>query len=65
MNNDVWEMRSEPPADFNALLPPHLADAGEESLFKDYDQNSKAEDYSKIVLGFSPRMTTELACSIM
>ncbi|TRY69966.1 hypothetical protein TCAL_02330 [Tigriopus californicus] len=65
LSNDVWELRDEPPADFNAPLPPHLADAGEESIFKAYDKGESREDYSKIVNNPINRMTTNLACSIM
>ena len=37
--NDVWELRTSPPEDWNKPLPPELAKMSENSLFQKFQEN--------------------------
>ena len=64
--NDVWESRTSeerPPADWNKPLPPHLADAAEDSYLKQYKDSLEDDGDNKKMTLQVRKATSSLSSS--
>lgn len=62
--NDVWERRDKPPADWNRPLPEHLAEISETSYLRHFEEG-KEKDIDESAKSAVARMSTFLpGCTI-